>query len=96
MQDQHTWSTVMRRPGQIATERSIISLKCSHTDLLQNARNAVLQNIEHTCPFVYTSDQRLLATLIGGPKGDPIKRLIRDGVLSEKHTQLGRMFLHVA
>jgi hypothetical protein len=35
----------MRRPGQIATERSIINLKCSHTDLLQNARNAVFQNV---------------------------------------------------
>ena len=52
----------------------------------------MFQNIEHTCPVVYTRDQRLLVTLIGFRKGDPIKRLIRDGVLSEKQAQLGRMF----
>ena len=27
---------------------------------------------------------------------NPVERLARDGVLSEKETQLGRMFLHVA
>jgi hypothetical protein len=27
---------------------------------------------------------------------DPVKRLVRDAVLSEKEAQLGRMFLHVA
>ena len=27
---------------------------------------------------------------------DPVERLLRDGVLSEKEAQLGRMFLHVA
>jgi hypothetical protein len=26
---------------------------------------------------------------------DPVKRLVRDAVLSEKEAQLGRMFLHV-
>ncbi len=26
---------------------------------------------------------------------DPVERLVRDGVLSEKEAQLGRMFLHV-
>ena len=63
---------------------------------LQNARKALLQNIEHTCPVVYTCNQRLLVALTGFRKGDPIERFIRDGVLSEKHAQLSRMLLHVA
>ena len=43
MQDQHTWSTAVCRLGQIAIECSIINLKCSHFDLLQITRNALLQ-----------------------------------------------------
>ncbi len=43
----------------------------------------------------HTRDQRLLTALIGFRPGDPIRSSI-NGVLSEKHVQLGRMFLHVA
>src|SRR5256884_8533384 len=46
MHDQHTWSAAMRRLGQIGADRSPISLKCSHTTLLQNVRNTVLQEAE--------------------------------------------------
>jgi hypothetical protein len=49
MQDQHTWSAAMRRLGQIGADRSPISLKFSHTTLLKNARNTVLQEAENTC-----------------------------------------------
>src|SRR6266567_317828 len=40
------------------------------------------------------SDRHLEARFILRPR-DPIERLVRDGVLSEKEAQLGRMFLHV-
>ena len=73
-----------------------VSLLLCERKHLQNARSAVLQNVLHTCPVVDTRDQCLLVTLIGFCKGDPIERLIRDGVLSEKQTQLSRMFLDMA
>jgi hypothetical protein len=40
-------------------------------------------------------DQRLFTALIGFRPADPIRGSIT-GVLSEKHVQLGRMFLHMA
>src|SRR5216683_3285668 len=49
MQDQHPWSAAMLGNGQIGADRSPISLKCSHTALLKNARNTVLQEAENTC-----------------------------------------------
>src|SRR5260370_23281218 len=49
MQDQHTWSAAMLGNGQIGADRSPISLKFSHTTLLKNARNTVLQEAENTC-----------------------------------------------
>ena len=44
----------------------------------------------------HTRDQRELPTLISIRSRDPVERLVRDGMLSEKEAQLGRMFLHVA
>src|SRR5258708_4586311 len=49
MQDQHPWSAAMLGNGQIGADRSPISLKFSHTTLLKNARNTVLQEAENTC-----------------------------------------------
>src|SRR5216684_1810132 len=49
MQDQHPWSAAMFGNGQIGADRSPISLKFSHTTLLKNARNTVLQEAENTC-----------------------------------------------
>jgi hypothetical protein len=37
----------------------------------------------------------LAARFILRPR-DPVERLVRDGMLSEKEAQLGRVFLHVA
>jgi hypothetical protein len=55
----------------------------------------VPQNRERICPVVYRHDQRL-PVIIGFRQGDPIKRLARDAVLSQKETQLGGMLLDVA
>src|SRR2546421_5938046 len=49
MQDQHSWAAAMFGNGQIGADRSPISLKFSHTTLLKNARNTVLQEAENTC-----------------------------------------------
>src|SRR2546423_810564 len=49
MQDQHPWAAAMFGNGQIGADRSPISLKFSHTTLLKNARNTVLQEAENTC-----------------------------------------------
>src|SRR6266568_2407845 len=52
MQNQHTWSAAMLGNCQIGADRSAISLKFSHTTLLNYSRNTVLQEAENTC-FVH-------------------------------------------
>src|SRR6266566_4021135 len=42
-----------------------VSLLLCERKHLQNARSAVLENVLHTCPVVYTRDQCLLVILIG-------------------------------